>query len=222
MILAIETSASEGGVALIRVGAPLAGTLLAERRLSLQRKASSQLMPAIDFLVRELGTTGRSPLQSIAVSIGPGSFTGVRIALATAKGIAMAQGLPVYGVSSLLVLAHSVDRGAQQASPLRGAIRHARADEYYFGLWDEQCKAVTDEGRYALGQVMDLLRAQQAAPLLVVENDDILGTIQKGMAAPCPYKITTARPSAAALGRLAAQGFGGAAIPNLYSSVGNS
>ena len=65
-----------------------------------RRASNTQLLPCIDALLADAGVS-RSDLACIAVGRGPGSFTGVRIAMATAKGIASSLGLPLVGVSSL-------------------------------------------------------------------------------------------------------------------------
>lgn len=64
------------------------------------RSSNTQLLPRIEKLLNELGVE-RSDLRCICVGRGPGSFTGVRIAMATAKGIASSLRLPLVGVSSL-------------------------------------------------------------------------------------------------------------------------
>jgi len=72
----------------------------------------------IDALLRQAGAHTRE-LEGLAVGIGPGSFTGVRIGLATARGLALALGVPVAGVSTLEALA----AGAPGAMPVVDAKR---------------------------------------------------------------------------------------------------
>lgn len=94
-VLGIETSTDIGGVALVEDG-----VLRGEWTWNLPRSHSLRLIPAIEGL---LSVTGWPPeeLEAIAVGIGPGSFTGLRIGLATAKGLALALGRPVVGIMSL-------------------------------------------------------------------------------------------------------------------------
>jgi tRNA threonylcarbamoyladenosine biosynthesis protein TsaB len=72
-----------------------------------------------------------SDLTGVAVDVGPGSFTGVRVGVATAKSLAIALGIPVVGVSSLEALALAA--GPCDTPVL--ALRDARAGEAYFALW---------------------------------------------------------------------------------------
>ncbi|TAN39542.1 MAG: tRNA (adenosine(37)-N6)-threonylcarbamoyltransferase complex dimerization subunit type 1 TsaB [Nitrospirae bacterium] len=95
-ILAIETSTMLGGVAAMdsRSG------LIAEIRLNVKTTHSERLMTAIDQLFSESGLC-LSDMDAFAVASGPGSFTGLRIGLSTAKGLAYATGKPVVTVPTL-------------------------------------------------------------------------------------------------------------------------
>lgn len=86
---------------------------VAFREIAAHRASNTTLIPAIDAMLDSLGV-GRGRLASIAVGRGPGSFTGVRIAVATAKGIAQALGLPLVGLSTLDAVAwNAQDRGVR-------------------------------------------------------------------------------------------------------------
>jgi tRNA threonylcarbamoyladenosine biosynthesis protein TsaB len=86
--------------------------------------------PAIARLLSEAGL-GPKDLQGVAVDVGPGSFTGTRVGVATAKGLHVALGVPVVGVSSLDAIAHAT--GPTTAPVL--ALRDARGGEAYFALY---------------------------------------------------------------------------------------
>ena len=102
VLLAFDTSSSVGSVAVGRDGA-----VLAQQELEQQRKHASALIPAISAVLSEAGID-KSELDGIVVGEGPGSFTGVRVAAATAKGMAHALELPLWPVSSLAATALSV------------------------------------------------------------------------------------------------------------------
>ena len=102
VFLAFDTSSAVGSVAVGREG-----VVLAHAELEQQRKHASALVPAIRAVLLEAGID-KSELDGIVVGEGPGSFTGVRVAAATAKGMAHALGLPLWPVSSLAATALSV------------------------------------------------------------------------------------------------------------------
>lgn len=99
MILALETATLVSSVALASEE-----RLLAELTTAARLTHSETLLPHIQKVL-EMAGVERSELSAVAVSIGPGSFTGLRIGLATAKGLAYALGLPVVGVSTLAAMA---------------------------------------------------------------------------------------------------------------------
>ncbi|WP_022852414.1 tRNA (adenosine(37)-N6)-threonylcarbamoyltransferase complex dimerization subunit type 1 TsaB [Thermodesulfatator atlanticus] len=101
LVLAIETATPVGGVAIV------GEKVLGEITLASAETHSRRLLSSAEFLLKRLGLS-LSDLSAIGVSIGPGSFTGLRIGLATAKGLHFATGLPLIGVGTLLALAHQL------------------------------------------------------------------------------------------------------------------
>lgn len=99
-ILAIETATLVSSVALAA-----ADTLLAEITLQTKKTHSELLMPHIAKIMESAGVK-KSDLKAVAVSIGPGSFTGLRIGLSTAKTLAYALTIPLIGVPTLAALAY--------------------------------------------------------------------------------------------------------------------
>jgi tRNA threonylcarbamoyladenosine biosynthesis protein TsaB len=97
-ILAIDTSTDVLALAAAHGSARVSLVL----RKGLQHSPS--LLPLVDRLLAELGM-GAADLELIGCSVGPGSFTGIRIGLATAKGISLARGTPLVGVTTLDALA---------------------------------------------------------------------------------------------------------------------
>lgn len=94
--MALDTSGPFGSVAVGRRGKVLALVTLSERQ-----QHASRLIPSIDEALHAAGVS-RADITGIVVGEGPGSFTGVRVAAATAKGLAHALGIPLWAVSSLL------------------------------------------------------------------------------------------------------------------------
>jgi len=107
LTLALDTSMRTGSVALGREG-----EVLIESRLSVQAVHSESVLPEIDRMIRSAGF--RPPdIRRIAVGSGPGSFTGVRIAAALAKGILAATGADLFAYSSLAVIAAGTAAGGR-------------------------------------------------------------------------------------------------------------
>ena len=98
-VLAIDTATAPGGVA-VGIGTDV----VAEVVLGRAARHSELGMPAVDFALRAAGAS-MAEVDAIVCGSGPGSFTGVRIAAATAKGLAHARGVPLYVHSSLLAAA---------------------------------------------------------------------------------------------------------------------
>lgn len=124
-VLAIDTCGGTGTVALTAVSDT--GNVTCNEQTELgSRTASAELMPAIERLLHHAGLTLRQ-LQAILVVNGPGSFTGLRVGLSTAKGLSHASGVPLYAVSRLAVLAHLAAR------PDALVLLDAGRNEFYAG-----------------------------------------------------------------------------------------
>jgi tRNA threonylcarbamoyladenosine biosynthesis protein TsaB len=124
-ILAIETATCSVGCALWADGAPLASFVLAA-----PQRHAEVLMPAIDDLCRYAGVTV-ADLEGVAVDVGPGLFTGLRVGLATARAIATARNIPTAGVTSLEALAYPHRR----RPGLLVAVVDARRAEVYSAIY---------------------------------------------------------------------------------------
>src|SRR5512145_300743 len=99
LILAIETATGCGSVALTR-GVGESGKLLAEYTLQPEVTHSRRLLGSVAAMIAAVGIDW-SELDAVAISQGPGSFTGLRIGMAAAKWIAMAAGIPLLAVPTL-------------------------------------------------------------------------------------------------------------------------
>lgn len=96
MIVAIEAASTDASVAI----SDMHGALLGEDSWTGGRRQSAELLPRLLALCQRSGRDLRE-MGAVAVGIGPGSFTGLRVALALGKGLALALGRPIVGVPSL-------------------------------------------------------------------------------------------------------------------------
>lgn len=125
--LAFDTSTSLGSVALGR-----GGRLIGEVVVGVSVRHSEALLPAIDYIL-ESGGLGPRDLAALVVGGGPGSFTGLRVAGATAKGLLRVLGIPLYSYSGLLGLAATLGTGVP-GRPI-AALFDARRGEVYAGVY---------------------------------------------------------------------------------------
>lgn len=186
-LLALDTSTPQGSVSL---GAD--GSVVAERAIGTSIRHAESLLPAIAELLEEERLTP-ADLAAIVVGAGPGSFTGVRIAAATARGLVRALGIPLFAYSSLLALAEATGRTDRAVC----ALFDARRGEVYAG-----CYRFEEQG-------WNVLREPTAAPI-----DEIMTSVARYapvFVAEATFSLTGAgervmpvRTSAAALIRLAA------------------
>lgn len=124
-VLALETSTARGGLALLEGDEVRLAAVI-----RIGGAGSRRLLPLLDELLRVEGLQ-MADLHLLVSSLGPGSFTGLRIGLATIKGLALAAGLPVVGASSLATLAHA----ASPHDGLVAAVLDARKGEVYAALY---------------------------------------------------------------------------------------
>ena len=124
-ILALETSSDLEGVALLSDE-----KVLVNCQVRVQAGHSGKLLSLIDWSLSQAGM-GIKEVDCIAVSLGPGSFTGLRIGLATAKGICLAQGLPLIGIPTLDGLAYGLSLSSYPICP----VLDARRGEVYAALY---------------------------------------------------------------------------------------
>ncbi|WP_077296854.1 tRNA (adenosine(37)-N6)-threonylcarbamoyltransferase complex dimerization subunit type 1 TsaB [Virgibacillus pantothenticus] len=162
-ILAMDTSNQVLAVAIQRDN-----KVVGEIVTNLAKNHSVRLMPAIDQLMKEVNMKPEQ-LEKIIVAKGPGSYTGVRIGLATAKSMAWALNIPVIGVSSLEVLAY-------QGRFFNGVICpffDARRGLVYTGCyrWDNNTmKLIRKEENFAMDDLLEELSSLNQ-PVLFLSPD---------------------------------------------------
>lgn len=196
-VLAIESASLVASAALLNEE-----VVLGESSLNIRLTHSQTLLPMIGELMEKTGLEGAA-LEGIALSVGPGSFTGLRIGAATAKGLATAWHKPVAAVSTLGAMAYQMTACRYPICP----IMDARRQEVYTALYD-----FDERGRFrqrmapeamAIQTLLDRL-AQQEAVLFTGDGLPVFQEIirqrmgEKAHFAP-PH---TARQRAAAVGAL--------------------
>jgi tRNA threonylcarbamoyladenosine biosynthesis protein TsaB len=180
LILAIDTALDACAAGVLDTGA---GQMIAQESLAMKRGHAEALMPLIARVVRASGIAFAA-LDRIAVTTGPGSFTGLRVGLSAARGIALAASKPVVGVTTLTAYAAPVvSQNGEQ--PVISAI-DARHDQVYF-------QAVSGDGgsliRPRVATVGEALGASRfGAPYLVGNAARILADRWPVDAAP-PFKV---------------------------------
>ncbi len=195
-VLALEAASTCCSVALMQ------GDAVLERCNDVPREHSRVLLPYVDTLLREAGLQLQD-VDVLAVGRGPGSFTGVRAAIATVQGLAFGSGIPVVAVSTLRVLAASARRvhGATRCL----ALLDARMNEVY-------CAAYADDRE---AQAESLLAPEHlTVPPEWLQDVDWLSVgsglhyadrIPKKILAHAPTAAETLWPSARDLAALAAE-----------------
>ncbi len=124
-ILSIDTSSSNCSIAVVGKEATLG-----EININYNLQHSVLLMPLVEELLKRLDLLPKD-LTALTVSIGPGSFTGLRIGLAAVKGLASGLNLPIYGVDSIKTLAYGVFGFNGVIVPMVDALRGG----YYTGFY---------------------------------------------------------------------------------------
>jgi tRNA threonylcarbamoyladenosine biosynthesis protein TsaB len=125
MLLALETSDRNCAACLLDEAS---GAILSSKSLNLGRGHAEKMMGVIADVLADAGSDYAS-LTRLAVCVGPGSFTGIRVALATAAGLSIALGIPVTGVTALQALAvQALDKA--DGKPILSVIDAHRGDVY--------------------------------------------------------------------------------------------
>jgi tRNA threonylcarbamoyladenosine biosynthesis protein TsaB len=166
-VLAFDTCLGAVSVAVRRQGAD------GEWRVcdAMERRASGhaeRLMPMIADVMEQAGL-GFGDLERIAVTVGPGTFTGVRVGVAAARGLALATGLPVVGTTSLAVMAHGAGEllGAARSGELLGVAVDARRGMVYVQIFNRAREATS---------APLLLAPQEVAALVGARSVTVVGS----------------------------------------------
>lgn len=162
-VLAIDTSTSVMGIALLDNE-----KVYAEMITNLKKNHSVRLMPAIDQVFGEIGWTPND-IDLIAVAKGPGSYTGVRIGVTTAKVFSWSLDIPLVGVSTLETMAY----GHHYFSGVISPILDARRGQVYTGLYksyQEEWSNLEHDRIILLSDWLEILK-QKNEPVLFTGDD---------------------------------------------------
>ncbi len=147
LVLGIETSTLQGSIALMSERG-----LVSEYTLNVEATHSERLLPAINRLFNDLNLDIQG-IDGISVALGPGSFTGLRIGISTAKGLSFASGKPVVGVPTLEALAWNLPFCPYWVCP----ILDARKKEVYCAIF-----------RFKGNELVTLVEAQVLSPTALI------------------------------------------------------
>ena len=184
-VLAFDTSSKALSVALLEEE-----NRLAELTLTIKKNHSTTLMPTIEFLMASIDWKP-TDLDRIVVAEGPGSYTGLRIAVATAKTLAQTLKIDLVGVSSLLALV------PEEIEGLAIPVMDARRNHVYAGFYQED-QLVYPEGHLSFEAVLERVKGAEKVTFLG-EVEAFREQIQEAL--PSAQMVETL-PDAVRIGRL--------------------
>ena len=162
-ILAFDTSSNRGSVALLE------GTeLQAELKLHRLENHSANLVRSIDFLLSGLEWKLQD-LDLVSVGIGPGSFTGIRIGIATGLGIAQSLSIQFVGISGLEALAYQ----ARYLDGPIGVLLNAHRGQVYFAEYSGACGKIRVVNKPVLMYVTDLIRYLKSRRMFLIGDYEL-------------------------------------------------
>jgi tRNA threonylcarbamoyladenosine biosynthesis protein TsaB len=190
-LVALETSTRQGSVALLAAGDVTAAVLAGERA------HACDLLPEVDRLLCERGLDLRA-LDAVVVGLGPGSYTGLRVACATALGLARGAELALVGVPSFEASAFSALAPGEEGA----VVQDARSGAVYHALYRRTDDDVIALLPPAVAPPADVVRAVGAAACLIGDEPALRAL---GLDAAARVALRPAAPTADVLVRLGAR-----------------
>ncbi|SEK18105.1 tRNA threonylcarbamoyl adenosine modification protein YeaZ [Streptococcus equinus] len=184
-VLAFDTSSKALSVAILD-----GENLLADVTVNIKKNHSINLMPAIDFLMKAVDLKP-ADLDRIAVAQGPGSYTGLRVAVATAKTLAYTLNIDLVGVSSLYALAAAADFEGVVVPLI-----DARRNNVYAGFYKDG-QAIKEDQHMNFADVLEAVKDENEV-MFVGEVANFCQQIEEAMPTA---KTMTVLPSAYAIGK---------------------
>jgi tRNA threonylcarbamoyladenosine biosynthesis protein TsaB len=194
LLLAFDTTAAACSVALVKDG-----VVRAQIRELMDQGQAEALMPMIEQLMAEAGFA-YGALERIAVTVGPGSFTGVRVGLSAARALGLAAAKPVVGVGSLEVLAEAVPEAERRRHQAILAAIDTKRGELYLQTFDPQTRVPrTPPVALPPAQIQDWLAEKDVVVVGdgTAEAMKALSGATASMADPLPDAVVLARLAAA-------------------------
>lgn len=190
-VLSLETSSQRGSVALIE------GTSFDDARIcgfachTEPNRHAERIWGLMDEVFTQAGVC-KEQIDRIAVGVGPGSFTGIRVGLSLAQGLMLGLDVEGVGVGSLRALAVSLP---VEDARLRVVLRDARREEFFLAAYDARGVEIAPPEAIPQGGAADVVRAKFEAADYVV-----LGAELEGL--PCLLREGMMEPDARGVGRL--------------------
>ncbi len=190
-VLGIDTSTRRGSLALIEDG-----RVIASAEHDRPNAHAEEMLPLLTRMMAEHGIDRRS-IERIGVSVGPGAFTGIRVGIALAHGIALGLGRPVFGVGSLEAMAEAVPA---ERPGLRCALLDARRGEVFVAVYEPDGRERAAPRAIARERALGEIEALAPLPRVVIgEVVDELGGSRELFRSPqteLPHAIHVAQIAA--------------------------
>jgi tRNA threonylcarbamoyl adenosine modification protein YeaZ len=202
-ILALDTTLGACSAAVARTGTGADAPKVFSAYELRTREHAEAIVPMMTRVMDEAGLA-YDGLDAIAVTTGPGSFTGVRVGVSTARGLSLALGLPLIGVTSLEVMAHMALEQLDSAPDTLGIVVDARRGEVYMALFDGEGAVISDPAALTPDQAAGLIPGKGhvvlagggaglvsgAATSLGLEFDTVLPDLQPSAATLASMALT--------------------------------
>jgi tRNA threonylcarbamoyladenosine biosynthesis protein TsaB len=193
IVLGLDAASTACSAALL-----IDGRVAAERFAAMERGQAEALVPMIAEVLAGAGLAV-SGLSAVAVTVGPGAFTGVRIGLAAARGLAIAAGLPCVGVTTFEAVAEPARSAVAEGATLVAAIESKR-EEIFLQAFDRAGISVGE----AFAATPEDAAARLPAGTLIVAGD-AAERLVAGLRRPASISEESGPPRAAWVARVAAR-----------------
>jgi len=197
-ILALDTSMGACSAAVLVAAGP--SRRLAARHVAMSRGHAEALMPMVQDVLAEAGLSA-ADLNVIAATVGPGSFTGVRIAIAAARGLALVTRAKLFGTDSLSVMARAALLDGFEPDGPFGVAFDARRGMLYLGVYDAHAQRLEGPRLVAPNDAAALLPDNLG--LAIGSGTNLLADAAAARGHAVTATLDDLQPSAAALAEIA-------------------